>query len=160
MSNEHAQSADESGSEEDSDAPADRIDAVAPEDERESPEGTRETSAESGHGADLTTNELFELLASPDNRYVLTFLLRRDSRVEFGDIVEHVVEQAGPPEGTTPGKFRGRIATRLVHTTLPRLAEYGLLEYDTGSQVVQATAEIERVAPYLDLALSQTVQDD
>lgn len=170
MSNNHAHTADESGTDEHRDpdrGPGGSEEPNADEPELEPLDGAQsetsddvEARPERDSGTTLTTNELFEALASPGNRYVLTYLLRRDNPAPFGDLVEYVVEQVGPPEGTTPGKFRGRIATRLVHTTLPKLADCGLLEYDTEQQLIRARPAIERAAPYLDLALSQAIDRD
>jgi len=105
----------------------------------------------------VPTDQLFELLASPGNRFVLTYLLRVDDRAEYADLVEYVVAQTDPPEGLTAAKFRGRVAARLVTESLPALADAGLVDVDSTDQVVAATAATRVVAPHLALALSDLV---
>ena len=103
----------------------------------------------------VPTDLLFELLAAPGNRFVLTYLLRAESEVSFGDLVEYVVSCAETPDDMTDAKFRGKVATRLVHSNLPKLADAGLIEYDKAEQVVRATPATDEVAPYLALAIAR-----
>jgi|GEM_PF-2128220 len=105
----------------------------------------------------VPTGRLFELLASPGNRFVLTYLLRVDDRAEYAELVEYVVAQTDPPGGLTKATFRGRVAARLVTESLPALADAGLVEVDSDDQVVAATAATHVAAPYLALALSDMV---
>ena len=105
----------------------------------------------------VPTGRLFELLASPGNRFVLTYLLRVDDRAEYAELVEYVVAQTDPPGGLTKATFRGRVAARLVTESLPALADAGLVEVDSDDQVVAATAATRVAAPYLALALSDMV---
>jgi len=105
----------------------------------------------------VSTDRLFEVLASPGNRFVLTYLLRVDERAEYAELVEYVVAQTDPPGELTKGTFRGRVAARLVTESLPALADAGLVEVDSDEQVVAATAATRVVAPYLALALSDLV---
>lgn len=103
----------------------------------------------------IDTNELFELLASPGNRFVLTYLLRVDDPARYTDLVDYVVSRATVPEELTEGKFRGRVAAQLVHSTLPQLDDAGLIDHDPDDQSVAATPAVDAVAPYLALAISQ-----
>lgn len=105
----------------------------------------------------ISTDTLFELLSDPGNRFVLTYLLRADNPTTYADLVEYVVERAETPSDTTEAKFRGRVAARLVHGTLPTLADAGLIEHDSETQTVTATPAIEAAAPHLALAMSQSV---
>lgn len=102
----------------------------------------------------ISTDRLFELLASPGNRFVLTYLLRVDDRAEYAELVEYVIARTDPPEELTETTFRGRVAVRLVTQSLPALADAGLVEVDSARQVVAATAATDVAAPYLALALS------
>jgi hypothetical protein len=113
--------------------------------------------AQRGRGSEvsISTDLLFELLAAPGNRFVLTYLLRSESEISFGDLVEYVVSCAETPGDMTDGKFRGKVATRLVHSNLPKLADAGLIEYDSDEQVVRTTPVTDDVAPYLALAVAR-----
>lgn len=101
-----------------------------------------------------STDRLFELLSSPGNRFVLTYLLRVDDRATYADLVEYVVTRTDPPPDLGGEAFRGRVAARLVGQSIPELAEAGLLSRDEPPGVVAATSGTDVAAPYLALALS------
>lgn len=103
---------------------------------------------------EITTDRLFELLSSPGNRFVLTYLLQANEPVEYADLVEYVVERADTPEGMTEAKFRGRVAAALINERLPELESAGLVEVEGSSQLVSSTPAVDLVRPYLALALS------
>lgn len=105
-------------------------------------------------GACVSTDELFRLLASPGNRFVLTYLLRTGSAVEYADVVEYVVDRAEAPEEMTEAKFRGHVAASLINERLPELEEAGLVDVDSTRQRVSSTPAAEVAAPHLALALS------
>ena len=110
--------------------------------------------------APIDVDTVFELLAAPGNRFVLTYLLREDNPASYSKLVEYVVTRAETPPDLTEAKFRGRIAARLVHWNLPRLEDAGLVEHDTEEHLVTATPAIDVVAPYLALAISQSGTGD
>lgn len=118
---------------------------------------TRDRQAGDAPAPALTTDRLFELLSSPGNRFVLTYLLRVDGPVAYADLVEYVVDRAGPPDEMTEAKFRGRIAATLLDETLPSLADAGLVDVDGAGQRVSPTPATTVAAPYLALALSDLV---
>ena len=101
-----------------------------------------------------STDRLFELLASPGNRFVLTYLLRVDDRATYADLVEYVATRTDPPPGFDADTFRGRVATRLVGQSLPELEAAGLISRDEPAGVVTATDATDAAAPYLALALA------
>lgn len=105
---------------------------------------------------EISTDRLFEVLASPGNRFVLTYLLRVENPASRDSLIEYVVERADPPDGLSEGKFRGRVASLLVHSTLPQLVDAGLVEVDDDEGTVTATGAIDTVAPYLALAIAQS----
>ncbi len=105
--------------------------------------------------APLTVDDLFEALARPANRYVLTYLLLSDDPVSYHDLVEFVVERTERPPDLTPGEYRSRILARLLHAAVPRLAELGLLRYDRTDETVAETPYTSAVRPYVRIALRQ-----
>lgn len=107
--------------------------------------------------ATVSTDRLFELLASPGNRFVLTYLLRVDGPAAYADLVEYVIANADPPAEMTEAKFRGRVAATLINERLPELSDAGFVEVDTAAQLVSPTPAVATAAPHLALALSDIV---
>lgn len=105
--------------------------------------------------ADITVDELFEILSKPGNRYVLTKVLLSEEAVDYNDLVEYVVEATDRPESMTSGEYRGRILHTLFDSTLPRLDETGLVDYDERSKLVRETETTKMALPYLRMALQQ-----
>lgn len=101
-------------------------------------------------------DELFDVLSSPANRYVLTYLLLEDEPVSLVDLVEYVVEETDPPQDTARAEFSGQILHRFLETTLPELEDCGLIEYDRSSRMVAETDATALTLPYLRSALQQT----
>lgn len=105
----------------------------------------------------VTTDRLFEILSSPGNRFVLTFLLKADGAAEYADLVEYVVTRSDPPGEMTEAMFRGRVAATLINERLPELRDAGFVEIDSDRQTVAATPTAAVAAPHLALALSDVV---
>jgi hypothetical protein len=103
----------------------------------------------------VSINELFDLLSQPGNRYTLAYLVRADGAVPYDDLVEYVIDKGGIPEGLSAEEFRDRVATRLVHSNLPKLDESGLVDYDPQQQTIRRTDATSVAVPYLELALTQ-----
>lgn len=110
-------------------------------------------------GETVPIDDLFEILAAPGNRYVLTYLVRREDPAEYADLVEYVVDSVAVPEGLTESEFRGRVAARLVHSNLPKLEASGLVVHHSDEQRVTGTETLEAVVPYIELALEQSRGD-
>lgn len=106
----------------------------------------------------MSVDDLFALLAQPGNRYILAYVVRSDGAVPYGDLVEYVVDMADPPEGVARNDFRERVATRLVHSNLPKLDDAGLVDYDATERTVAATDATGVAVPYLELAMEQSVR--
>ena len=106
---------------------------------------------------DASIDEMFELLARPGNRFVLTYVARATEPVTYGELIEYVVECSDPPRNQSVAEFRGRVATRLVHSNLPKLESLGVIETtERGDEtVVTATDGLAAVVPFLELAIQQ-----
>jgi hypothetical protein len=115
---------------------------------------TTDSGARGREESMVSTDELFEVLASPANRYVLTYLLGVDNPVTYGDLVQYVVEHVDSPDEMTTGKFRGHVAAALINETLPQLEAAGLVSVDSQGQTVSTTPATATAAPHLALALS------
>ncbi|WP_135364036.1 DUF7344 domain-containing protein [Halosimplex halophilum] len=115
---------------------------------------TEQGGPDAARASDVSVDDLFELLARPGNRYALAYLHRADGPVPFDDLVENVVDGAAPDDLST-GDFRDRVATRLVHSNLPKLDDAGLVEYDREAGLVRPTETTAVAVPYLELAMDQ-----
>lgn len=100
----------------------------------------------------LSTTKLFELLADPGRRYVLTYVLGSDGFVTVSELVDYVLGRT--TSSMTRPEFRERLASELTHTHLPKLAAEGLVQYNVERQVVSRTEATALVGPYLKLALA------
>ncbi|PSQ27422.1 hypothetical protein BRD06_05025 [Halobacteriales archaeon QS_9_67_15] len=118
-------------------------------------EWDRQADRVPGTDSPVSINELFDLLSQPGNRYTLAYLVRADGAVPYDDLVEYVVDKGGIPEGLSTEEFRDRVATRLVHSNLPKLDESGLVDYDPQQQTIRRTDATSVAVPYLELALTQ-----
>lgn len=81
-------------------------------------------------------DEIFELLANQQRRYVLYHLREVTGGVTtMEELAENVValqDQSGPPDGP-----RGPVLTSLRHVHLPKLQDAGVLEYDPRSEAIR-----------------------
>ena len=118
---------------------------------------TPDRQADRVPGADspVSIDVLFDLLSQPGNRYTLAYLVRADGAVPHDDLVEYVVDKGGTPERLSTEEFRDRVATRLVHSNLPKLDESGLVDYDPEQQTIRRTDATSVAVPYLELAMTQ-----
>ncbi|WP_415381219.1 hypothetical protein [Halosimplex sp. TS25] len=114
-----------------------------------------DSSGAPGAESPVSINELFALLAQPGNRYALAYMTRVEGAVPYDDLVEYVVDTGGTPDGLSTADFRNQVATRLVHSNLPKLDDAGLVDYDPDDRTVRPTAATEVAAPYLELAMDQ-----
>lgn len=96
---------------------------------------------------------MFEALADPGRRYVLTYVLLEDEYVSLSELVDYVVRIR---EGPDPqGRFRRQLVTDLVQHHLPLLDEAGLIDHRIERQFVGPTEQTRAALPYLELALAQ-----
>lgn len=96
-----------------------------------------------------TVDELFGVLACEYRRSVLSYLVRtEDGAATVETLVDHLREEGAPGEERA-------IAVRLYHTTLPRLADVGVVGFDAeqGRVVYREHPLLERL---LDLTRSMT----
>lgn len=77
---------------------------------------------------------LLSALSSSHNRHVLTYLSESPGEVaSLEELADHVVDREG---GGGPGR-RERVAGRLHHATLPKLAAMGVVDYDPRTNTVR-----------------------
>lgn len=100
----------------------------------------------------LSPDTVFEVLADRDRRAALSFLRESsDDTVSFETLATHIAERDVEPDG----RDRGQLVVRLHHATVPRLADAGLVEYDTRSGSIRY-----RGHPVVERCLDCTVDSD
>lgn len=100
----------------------------------------------------LCPDTVFEVLADRHRRATLGYLRKSsDDVVSFGTLVTYIAES----DVESDGHDRGQLAVRLHHVTVPRLADAGLVEYDTRSGSIRY-----RGHPVVETCLDCTVDSD
>lgn len=98
-----------------------------------------------------SVDTLFEVLASPQRRFVLSHLSLRDV-VSVDDLArELAAEESHPTVADATDEARGRFRTTLYHVHLPKLASAGLLDYDCERGTVELRETIDAAEPFLAL---------
>lgn len=106
----------------------------------------------------VSLSTLFEILADPGRRYILTYVLLQDEYASLSELVDFVVQVSD--QSDADGRFRKELVTDLVQTQLPMLAEAGLIDYRIERQFVGPTKKTTTALPYLYLALKQVEAAD
>lgn len=86
---------------------------------------------------DLTASDRHRLLAAERRRLVLDMLARNTASVELDELASGVVAREDGIEAVDEAAIE-RVATALHHVHLPKIAQFGIIDYD---------AEAHRVDP-------------
>lgn len=115
--------------------------------------GNRKRTPASDGGRSLLTR-IFGVLSHPRRRYVLYYLRDRET-VRTGELAERVAawERDQSVDEVAGGDVE-RVETDLRHTHLPKLADYGLVEYDSRSDTVRYVHSPALLDEALDLTAS------
>lgn len=137
---------------EDSD-PANRLDPLVEESERSHIRALTEDSVPSSADDAASVDDIFDALRQPEQRYVLTYLLRSEGEITITELVDYVLAKtdlSGNEE-----EFRSRMAVDLTNIHLPALVEIGLIEYNMERQLIRPGRSTAQAVPYLKIALAQ-----
>ncbi|MFW5918568.1 MAG: DUF7344 domain-containing protein [archaeon] len=98
----------------------------------------------------LSQDEVFDLLSSPRRRYVIHYLRQAGEPVELGHLADEVAswENETPVEDLT-SQQRKRVYVSLYQTHVPKLEEFGILDYDADAGTVEITSRIDDIGRYL-----------
>ncbi|MCU4973322.1 hypothetical protein OB955_11275 [Halobacteria archaeon AArc-m2/3/4] len=106
-----------------------------------------------GNALDLSPDALFDVLATTRSRYVLYYLVDHGGTTMVDTVATTVT--AWETETTADGISRDSMEDTLidlVHATLPKLDDYGFVEYDTDEKVVTPTPRADDLEPFLEIA--------
>lgn len=102
---------------------------------------------------ELSPDALFDVLATTRSRYVLYYLVDHGGTTTVDTIATTVT--AWEAETTVDGVSRDAMedtVINLIHATLPKLDDYGFVEYDADEEVVTPTPRADDLAPFLEIA--------
>ena len=93
----------------------------------------------------------FDLLSRNHRRFVLYCLHRQEGGIDLPRLAEHVTRLfEESPAHTVPDY--NHLLTRLAHTTLPRLADAGVVVHDRDVGVIWPTEAIAGMRPLLEIS--------
>jgi len=96
----------------------------------------------------LSETEIFELLAAPRRRAILRILVGWNGEGTFGDLTNEIA--TGEHGADSDAGMRKSVYVSLYQTHVPRLAEAGVLTYDTERKTVTLTGPWSQLVAYLD----------
>lgn len=95
--------------------------------------------------SNLSPETIFDAFADNTRRETLQYLSTRIGAISIDELAEILTAS-----GLEPTHEHARIA--LHHKQLPKLADVGLVRYDTDEKRVELAVDCEQIAPYLDLS--------
>lgn len=95
---------------------------------------------------------LFGALADDRSRYALYHLIESDGAVSVEEIASAVAERERAAAESATADVNRRVHTSLYHVELPKLEDYGFVEYDLDERTVEATDRAAELTPYLRVA--------
>ena len=99
---------------------------------------------------DLTASVVFDLLSNTRRRYVL-YHLRAESEASIRELSRRIAAWENDVDvSAVSSKQRKRVYTALHQTHLPRLDDYGVVEYDRDRGRIQPTDRMQVFEPYLE----------
>ena len=97
---------------------------------------------------------VLDLCEDKHRRFVLTVLAEQQRSLTMDDLTKMAVKRNRHTRPTAvSGEIVTRVKTGLHHVHIPKLEEAGLIEYDSERQLVEPTAEFDRMEPYLSAIL-------
>lgn len=106
-----------------------------------------ESSSESGQ---LQKSEVFELLSADRRQAVLLYLNTTDGTADLGELAEHIGGQECECRPTElSSQQRKRVYVGLYQCHLPKMADAGVIEYDSDRGTVALNERSDRLLEYL-----------
>ena len=100
---------------------------------------------------ELSKDDLFHLLSNRRRRDVLRYLATQEGRVDMRDIAEQIAAWEHDIEvRNLRSKQRQRVYIALYQSHLPKLSEFGVIEYDRSRGHVERTPLARQLDTYID----------
>jgi len=107
--------------------------------------------------ADLTRDDVFDVLSNPRRRYAL-HVLRHEGEVELGDVAEQVAAwENGTTVESVDSSARKNAYTALQQRHLPRMDEMGVVEFDRRAGTVLPTEALGKFDIYLEVVRGRDI---
>jgi hypothetical protein len=103
----------------------------------------------------LDRNQIFDVLKNQRRRYVIRYLSERDGQVELRDMAVAMAEWENGNEYISH-KDRKRAYVSLYQTHLPKMSEYGVIEYNQPRGTIEPTPYLDQIESYLDISPENT----
>lgn len=98
----------------------------------------------------LSPDDAFEILSNGRRRAVIHYLHEQDGEAHLSDIADHIASwEYGVDRDEINSNQRRRVYISLYQTHLPKLAEYGVVEYDDDEKTVTLTRRVAAVDRFL-----------
>ena len=97
----------------------------------------------------VSLETVFEVVAHPGRRYVLTYLQVADGPVSTAELVDYVLRNTAMKGDEE--RLRRQIAAELVDEQLPELEDVAFIDYNRERQLVAGTARGRLTLPFLQL---------
>lgn len=106
-----------------------------------------DSSTENGQ---LSKSEVFELLSADRRQAVLLYLDTTDGTADLGELAEHIAgQECGCHPTELSSQQRKRVYVGLYQCHLPKMADAGVIEYDSDRGTVALNERSERLLNYL-----------
>lgn len=96
----------------------------------------------------LSQDRVFDILSNPRRRFVLHYLSRHQDPVPLRELADEVARWETGEQTLNPQQ-RKRVYVSLYQTHIPRLADAGMIEYDSDSGLVQLEAGAREIDKYV-----------
>lgn len=104
------------------------------------------TGLSSRSSCSLSADDIFDLLSDQRRRTVLDILRARDDPLALADVAREVVRDEDTPIDAVPAEDLERVHSRLYHQDVPKLADYGVVEYNVERRTVALTEQARQLA--------------
>lgn len=124
---------------------------------KQPPDGTTELPKSSEHCPETPTesfsrDRVFELLANRRRRFVLFYLQNDDSEATVRELASEIAAwENGVEDVEVTYKQRKRVYTSLYQSHLPKMKEYGVVEYEQNRGTVRLTPQGGTLDAYLEV---------
>jgi hypothetical protein len=99
----------------------------------------------------ISQGEIFDLLSNPRRRFVINYLLRENRPVSIQELSRELAKwEFGVDDEELTDKQEKRIYVALYQTHIPKLEDFGVVEYDSDASLVELTDEVTRLQPYIE----------